>query len=55
MTRNEVKAAADRFRKDALKAASLSDRNILLRKARNYYQDSGYPGLARRCESWMTK
>lgn len=53
MTRTEIKAKADQYRKMACNSTSESDRATLLRKARNYYEDLGMTGMARFCERWM--
>ncbi len=52
MTRTELKAAADRFARLAA-IATQGERQALLLKARNYYEDAGYTGLARRIERFM--
>lgn len=49
MTRNELRAKADGFRQAASFAKTLADRNVLLRKAGNYYEDAGFPRLAASC------
>jgi hypothetical protein len=52
-TRETLVKKADAYRKMAEQAATASDRNVLLRKARNYYEDAELTGLARWCERHM--
>jgi hypothetical protein len=50
MTRNELRAKADQYRTEAAKATTTSDRDVLLRKARNYYAELEMSGMVRWCE-----
>jgi hypothetical protein len=53
MSRNELKKAADSYRDAAAKATTRNDRDVLLRKARNYYADLEMTGMVRWCERHM--
>ena len=53
MSRDEIRAKADQYRKQAARAQTASDRAVLLRKARNYYADLEMTGMARWCEARM--
>lgn len=55
MTTRELRTRADEFRKAAGAATTASDRAVLLRKARNYYEDAGRTGMARWCERFLAK
>lgn len=53
MTRTELETKAEGYRKLAAKATTESDRNVLLRKARDYYQEAGLTGMAAWCERFL--
>lgn len=52
MTRTEIIRKANELRKAAEKAEG-NDRNVLLRKARNYFQEAGLDGMAGWCEKFI--
>jgi hypothetical protein len=50
MSRTELKTKAEQYVRMAAKATAKSDRDVLLKKARNYYADLGLTGMVRWCE-----
>jgi hypothetical protein len=50
MTTAELRAKAETYRKLAEKATAKSDRDVLLKKARNYYAELEMSGMVRWCE-----
>jgi hypothetical protein len=53
MTRTELKTKAEQYRKMAEKATTTSDRNVMLKKARNYYAELEMTGMVQWIERFL--
>jgi hypothetical protein len=54
MTRTELKAKAEHYRKLAEKAPTVFDRDMLLRKALRYYSELEMSGMVQWCNRFLT-
>jgi hypothetical protein len=52
-TRETLTKAAEKYRKAAAKATTTSDRNVLLRKARDYYAELEMSGMVQWCNRFL--